>query len=918
MGSLSDGFFMSPEHWRRIEELYHSAEACPPDQRQQFLEQACPDDAALRDEVASLLQHAPAEDQTETVRLAVRVKEGSTLGHYRIERRIGAGGMGEVFRAVDTRLQRNVAIKVSHGPFSLRFRREALVLSSLNHAHICTLFDVGPDFLVMELVEGETLQARLQRGALPLSEVTRLGAQIADALAEAHSKGVTHRDLKPGNVMVTPKGVKLLDFGLAALDGDALTKPGAVMGTPAYMAPEQFTGTDAGPQTDIYALGLLLHEMASGRRPMVQPGEPAVLANLAGPLPAIVERCLAEEPHARWRGAGEIRALLEVSEENSGLSRLPRVARSRRKLPWVGGAVAVAVAALALWMVNRPSGVARGPALEVDLAPPPNTGFRVAGNFDGGFALSPDGTMLAFVGRTSGVANLWVRRLDSHDARMLAGTDRAFYPFWSPDSKSIGFFTSGPAAVKRVDVDGGGLRTLASASDERAWTSGAGGAWAKNGTILIGSNIGGPMARISENGGQAVPLQLTGAGPHMLPDGKRFIYSATPHSNDSPLMIALVDGGAARQIGKAGLWPQYSAGHIVSFTNAGLVAQPFDLAKEVFTGEPFPVAEIAHLSFVTGGFRVSFSAAANGGLVYPPMMHVTNRLIWRDRAGKLLAEAGPPGVYSSPRISPDGKRIAYSRRESSNTDVWLADLENAAPVHFTSEPGIEMYPVWTPDGSTVTYVGEGGGTVRNLYSKPAAGGAARRLFESPLQHQAVGWSKDGAYLSYLHISRGAEVMVLPPEGKPYSLVGKWSATSGQFSPNAGTPKWIAYANDDTGGGRREVFVIPFVPGRVGDADRIQISDNGGSHERWRADGKVIFYHALDGTMMEVPVDGTGAAFQHQKPVPLFQSVVPQTRSPDYLYDVTADGQKFLIVEPVEKAETMPLTLLTDWRASLKK
>ena len=903
---------MTPERWRRIEDLYHAAAARPAQEHRAFLEQACPNDPALLEEVASLLKHAPSEGPTVTVPPAGRIQEGSMLGHYRVEQRLGAGGMGEVFRAMDTRLNRAVAIKVSHGPFSLRFRREALVLSSLNHPHICTLFDVGPDFLVMELVEGETLQARLQRGALPLAEVARWGAQIADALADAHAKGVTHRDLKPGNVMVTKKGVKLLDFGLAAVDGDSLTKPGAVMGTPAYMAPEQFKAVDAGPQTDIYALGLVLHEMASGRRPVVQPGEPAILAKLPGPLPAIVERCLAENPDSRWRGAGEIRALLEISGEAIvQVTPEPR-GRASKALLWAGAVAAVAAIALALWLINRSGQNLPGRALEVDLMPPPNTSFRVAGNFDGGFALSPDGKMLAFVGRTNGVANLWVRRLDSHDAQMIAGTDRAFYPFWSPDSKSIGFFTTGPTAVKRVDLDGTVVRTLVTG------LFGAGGAWNKDGSIIVGSPIGEPLVRISENGGQPVRTEMRGFAPSPLPDGERYIFSATSFDTQGKLMIAASRGSKAREVGIAGMWPQYSAGHVVSFMDGHFVAQPFDLAKERFTGEPFPLAEIAHLSFVTGGFRVAFSASHDGTLVYPPMSHVMNRLIWRDRTGKFLGEAGPPGVYNSPRLAPDDRRIAYSRRESSNTDVWLADLENAAPVHFTSEPGIEMYPIWTADGSTITYVSEAGGSIRNLFSKPSDGGAAQRLFESPYQHQAVDWSRNGDYLAYVHISVGADVRVLPRDGKHYSLLGKLSGTSPQFSPNAGTPKWVAYCIDDTGDGRREVFVIPFVPGRTGDADRIQISDNGGFHVRWREDGKALFYQALDGTMMEVAVDGSSSTFQHGKPTPLFRAPVPQTRSPDYLFDVTADGQKFIVVEPIEKAETMPLTLLTDWRASLKR
>ncbi len=408
---------------------------------------------------------------------------------------------------------------------------------------------------------------------------------------------------------------------------------------------------------------------------------------------------------------------------------------------------------------------------------------------------------------------------------------------------------------------------------------------------------------------------MKGFAPHALPDGRRFIYSETYSDRKGITKIASLDGREPRNIGIAGLWPQYSAGYIASFLDGRFAAQPFDLDKEQFTGEPFALGDIAHQTFVTGGYRATFSVSPGGGLVYPPMSHVMTRLVWRDRTGKLLEEAGPPAVYNSPRISPDGKKIAYARRESSNTDIWIADAANTAPIQFTSEPGTEQYPVWSKNGGEILYAGDIGGA-RNLFRKPAAGGAAQRLFESPYFHQALDWSRDG-HVTYMHVNVGGELFIVPPGGKPYSLLGKQSPSTAQFSPSSGTPRWITYSADDTGNRRREVFAMPFVSGRTGDPDRIQLSDNGGFHNRWRADGKAVFYHALDGSMMEVPVDASGPTLRHGKPVLLFHAVVPQTRNPDYLFDVTADGQKFLMVEPVEKAETFPLTLITDWRASVK-
>ena len=420
---------MTPEKWQRIEELYHAAQARAPHEREAFLRNACPDDPSLLAELASLLRHAPASDGTfgASAESGPILQEGTLLGHYRVEARLGAGGMGQVFRGTDTRLNRAVAIKVSRHAFSLRFRREALALSALNHPHICTLYDVGADFLVMELVDGQTLEARLRRGPLPASDVLLFGAQIAGALAEAHAKGITHRDLKPGNVMVGRNGAKVLDFGLAAVDGDKITQAGLVVGTPGYLAPEQLEGLVAGAQTDIYALGMVLHEMATGRRPHTRLDRTAELAELPPALMHVVERCLARDPTSRWQSAGEVRALLDWSRL------APKSAPRKGKWGWAAAAFA-AVAGAGLAALSFTGASRSTPPLEVSIEPPRDTSFRVAENFDGGFALSPDGTMLVFVGNTGGSAHLWVRRLDSREARLLPGTERAYFPFWSPDS----------------------------------------------------------------------------------------------------------------------------------------------------------------------------------------------------------------------------------------------------------------------------------------------------------------------------------------------------------------------------------------------------------------------------------------------------------------------------------------------------
>ena len=424
---------MTPQQWQRIESLYHAAQAQKPEDREAFLNSECAGDAALRAEVASLLEHAPGTDAVPAgpTEAGPRLQEGSLLGPYRVQKRLGSGGMGEVFCGIDTRLNRPVAIKQCRAAFSLRFRREALALSALNHPHICTLYDVGADFIVMELVEGETLEARLKRGPVPLSSVSTWGAQIADALALAHATGITHRDLKPGNVMLTRKGVKLLDFGLALMEGEPLTQAGTVMGTPAYMAPEQHQGGNAGAKTDIYAFGLLLHEMTTAKRPVVRPGESVELDGLPGSLTHIVQRCLAEDPQGRWETIAEVRALLEWSAQS------PKAVASARAFPWKLAAATLLALAVPVVLYFRGS------------PPPPSASIRFSvaipgGNpQDVGFALSPDGKNLAITAFQEGERFLWIRAMDSLDARLIPGSKGAAGPFWSPDGSGSASLSEG-------------------------------------------------------------------------------------------------------------------------------------------------------------------------------------------------------------------------------------------------------------------------------------------------------------------------------------------------------------------------------------------------------------------------------------------------------------------------------------------
>jgi eukaryotic-like serine/threonine-protein kinase len=472
---------VTPERWGQLEELYQAARVLPTSERIALLERA---DPALRAEVASLLAQEeirgngafldrPAWEgrasllkQDGSHRKETSVSPGDQLGPYRIEEKIGEGGMGIVYRAIDTRLDRHVAIKISRSLFDERFEREARAISSLNHPHICTLYDVGPDYMVMELVEGATMAARIRKSALPVSEVLRYGAQIAGALAAAHNKNITHRDLKPANVMITRNGVKVLDFGLAkrSTHDGTLTLTGVVVGTPAYMAPEQMEGKEADARADIFALGHTLYEMATANR--VVRGQAPAMEGLPETLAHVIERCLEPEPENRWQSASDVKAELEWAANKepsnrwqtaSGLPTPPGAeARvTRRTWLWMAAAalVVTAVTGVIAWKLLRERPTAPPTVLNASLLPPPETSFRFARNGEGGFALSPDGTMLAFVGRTEGKAQLWLRSLAERESRLLPGSEAAYSPFWSPDSRWIAFFT--PEKLKKIEIANG-------------------------------------------------------------------------------------------------------------------------------------------------------------------------------------------------------------------------------------------------------------------------------------------------------------------------------------------------------------------------------------------------------------------------------------------------------------------------------
>ncbi len=931
---------MTPGRWAQLDELYHAVRSLPPSQRNALLERADPE---LRATVLSILAHEGASE-TEDARQpeafldrpawegrtsllqhsgssdAERLlNAGEQLGPYRIEQRIGQGGMGTVYRATDTRLGRPVALKISRKLFDGRLEREARAISSLNHPHICTLHDIGPDFLVMELVEGESLAARIGKGALPVSDVLRYGGQIADALAAAHGKDITHRDLKPANVMITRNGVKVLDFGLArqaTADGTE-TITGAVMGTPAYMAPEQLKGQAADARADIFALGLTLYEMATGKR--LAPGPMPVMAGLPPRFVHVVERCLEPEVDDRWQSARDVKAELAwvAAEEAAAGARLAGAVSVRRpKRSWIWLAMATAGVAVVVvgWTLFWNRAAPSPAALNVSLLPPPDTSFSFARNGEGGFSLSPDGTRLAFIARTRGKAHLWLRTLAESESRLLPDSEDAYNPFWSPDARWIGFFT--PVKLRKIEVASGSVVDVLDRPG-----SNMKGSWSSRGVIIYGNpnairggNPPNPIFKVPDTGGTTVPIPETlhGSSPSFLPDGRRFVFFRGEAQKPGVWLASIDPNEKPRNLGDFGTHPSYSQGHILSVVNGVLMAKPFDEARGEFSGDAFPLkAPLANR--VMWGFLVTnYSANAQGMLVYPPEADMLSELRWRDRTGKLLDTLGTPGEYYTPRISPDGKRVAFSRRENNNSDIWLADLSAASLTRLTFDPAVDENPVWSPDGAAVTFDNDASGTA-SLYRKAASGaGDMERLTTASFDQQPLDWSRDGRFLAYTQITHSSEIFIQAVAGAPsLSYLGHArGASKAQFDPGV-PPRWIVYDFDDSG--RREIYVREFAPGKPASSAIWQISDAGGEMPRWRGDGKEIVYLSLDGKMMAARVSTNGGVFQSQAPQFLFNASPPQLRTTNFEYDVSPDGQRFLMIEPLEKPEYQSLTLISNWR-----
>ena len=878
---------MSLQRWQQIEDLYHSA--C--EHGVTVLDGADPE---IRKEVEQLLAHTSENgDKLLDQRAADLIPEvanmpptpGSLIGPYKIEASIGEGGMGQVFRARDTRLSRSVAIKICKEEFIDRFEQEARSIAVISHPNVCTLYDVGPNYLVMELVEGETLASRLKRGKLSLAETIRYGSQIAEALAVAHAQGIVHRDLKPGNVMLTKSGVKVLDFGLAKSGIDpSVTAAGAVMGTPAYLAPERLEGKEADARSDIYALGLVLSEMLTGKRS-------AVLDHVPAALDRVIKRCLEPDPDQRWQAARDLKWELESAASS------PDVAAPRPRKLWLAGAMAAAllIAVLAVFVYTRP-GPEPPPITRLNVLLPEKALVRAV-------AVSPDGRFIAAVLLKDGKQQIWIRALDGLEMTPLAGTDNAINPFWSPDSRYLAFFAD--AKLKKIERSGGPVQTLCDA------LAAVGGTWNRNGDILIGALD--QVMRVSDQGGELTKLPnhpvVTELFPSFLPDGRRYITYRGAYGGTSPaeagVWIGSIDGPDAKHFLPDVARPQIvappnSRTGAILFTRSGtLMALPLDMKRLEPAGDPFPLAQ----DIAQGTNQVPLAASSyNGVLAYVSGQRSHRQYVWRDRAGKNLGVIGDAGGVVM--ISPDSKKLVGDP----GGQVTVQELGRGSTIQVTVGSSGGMNPAWSPDGRYVAYNGPEG-----IYRKEAVGGSPPELLlRSKTLAVPKSWSPDGRYLVYAQITSvtGADLFALPigqTNASPLVLAQtKATEDQGQFSPDG---NWIAYTSNESG--QSEIYVVPFPPDPA--ARRWLVSRGGGVMPRWRRDGKELFYVSPDWKMMAVDVD-TQPTFRSGTPRALFDTEMIDTgiRTGPMSWDVSPDGRRFLIISE-NSAQTSSLDVILNWR-----
>ena len=867
---------------------------------------------------------------------------GTKLGSLEITALLGRGGMGEVYRARDTKLKRDVALKILPDEFSrdsdraTRFQREAEVLASLNHPNIAAIYDLreasGSRLLILELVEGDTLAERLQRGPIPVEEALDIAIGICEALDAAHEKGIIHRDLKPANVKLTPDGkVKVLDFGLAKAyetqqaaislsNSPTLVSgsvPGVILGTAAYMSPEQAKGKTVDQRADIFAFGCVLFEMLSGQGAFQGETVSEILArvmerepdwkSLPPGLPTsvheLLRRCLEKDPRKRRRDSGDIRVELEAAlsaQSAPAIAAPPDAVRMRQpRLAWIVAAIAILAFALMAVLHFREKPAA--PEMRVEVTTPSTLAPLE-------FALSPDGRYIAFVASADGPQRLWLRALDKTDAQPLAGTEGADYPFWSADSSSIGFYASGK--LKRIDISGGSPQVLANTV-----SSVGSGTWNTDGTIIFSTLTGGPLSRINTSGGEPAPVTRLGSGqnahrfPTFLPDGRHFLFYSTGAPEATGIYLASLDGGEPKRLTAADSMGLYLAPEMIVFRQGTtLIARHLDLKRGELTGEAVRLGNFFGSTFSQAGLSVS----SHGWIAYRGGT-AQRQLKWYDRNGKVIGVAGEPdaAIPLYPELSPDGRQVAVSRTVQGNPDIWLMDLIRGGMTRFTFDPASDLSSIWSPDGMRIAFGSNRKGSF-NLYVKPSSGAPAEEpLLVTPNTKAPNDWSKDGRFLLYMEVGEKNQfdLWALPVPGsdrKPIAIAKTtFNELNGQFSPDS---HWVAYETNESG--QFQIVVQPFPE----PTSKWQVSTEGGAQPRWRADGKELYFIAPDGKLMVTSITVKGSTFAAGTPVALFPAS-PATSGPGAYrqqYAVSRDGQ-FLVNQSVEASTTAPITIILNWK-----
>ena len=915
---------MSPARWRQIEELYHAARDLEGSRRAELLAQTDPE---LRREVEKLLDQPtsgspldnPAWEGAGTV---ANPSIGSQLGPYRIEERIGSGGMGEVYRAIDTRLRRAVAIKIPNEPLDGRFAKEARSIAALNHPNICTIHDVGPNYIVMELVEGPTLAERIDKTPLPEAEALAIARQIAAALDAAHQKGIVHRDLKPANIKVKLDGsIKVLDFGLARTVPDRLpgeieetrtltvTEAGTIAGTPAYMSPEQALGKPVDKRTDIWAFGVILYEMLTAQRLFGGANTAEVLRAVLTREPEwdriphsvrpLLKGCLERDPARRLRDIGDTTFLLEAPVEIR-----PRSTR----LWWFAVAAALILGVLAgALALSRRSGTPDQPFLSLDIAPPEGLAFASGVNTSG-FSISPDGRTAAFTVTAKGTTTLWIRALDGPGAHLMEGTEGAALPFWSPDSRSIAFFAKN--TLKRVDLAGGKPQVVADVA------IGVGGTWGADGRILYGGWSTGLM-QVPASGGNPTTFTSPDEGrgeqfhywPQILPGGSFLYFVRSSNPDYTGVYVArLAEPHKATQVLHvvdnaifAPLGINNTGGHLLWLRDETLVAQPFDAVSWKLSGQPHTVAEpVAGLGLHA---QMRATASSTGVLLYSNS-YALSQLLWVDRNGKVLAPLAERSSYGQFSISPDGHRLVFDRANPGGSDLWIMDVDRAVSTRFTAIPGISIVPVWSPDGRTILFSSD---SPFNIFRKDASGTSAEEPVQKSLNRQFPSdWSRDGRWLIFEEIAGNHEsvwVRPAPPqsgESRRFPGTSASQQSFGRFSPDG---HWISFCSNESG--RSEVYIDAFPTPR----GKTRISASGGLFPQWSPDGNSLFYvTTADSTLMSVALQkGTGSIVP-STPVSIRQVTILDEGVSPYL--VEPSGRRLLIVE--QENIPRPLKVIMNW------